>query len=116
MSKKSNDESENLVGFKDFLDGQSAYKHKRPSRKADSEGNYGLFTFLERESIRLSKTLNFLDTKVLSLKNNPQGTYLVEQEKKRLAETKKKLLKEMIKKESTATKNISELLESHFKN
>ena len=86
--------------------------------KTRSEQNSGfvLFSFLEKESERLSKLLIFFQEKCLSLKRFPQTKALIAQEEKRRDLLQKELLTHLNQPDSVLTKNISEILKSHFSN
>lgn len=113
MSKKTKkDIPEDLIGFKEILTDADLKRHQKPKR--DIGNNYEIFTFLERESIRLSKIIELCEDKVFILKKYPQQQSIHNELNKEVETIKKEIIDELKLKDSPLTKNLDELLSSHF--
>mgnify|MGYP001197360225 CR=1 FL=1 len=70
------DDDDDLIGFRDFIDGEDKKPKPSPKRRDANSGGFELLTFLENESKRLDKHTGFYEEKVYMLKNFPQGKAL----------------------------------------
>lgn len=111
MAKKNNFQ-EDMIGFKDFMDDEPQKKTTRAKR--DTSSGHELLTFLERESTRLSKVLDLCEEKTFNLKKYPQSDKIVEEIEQSLITARKDVIKRMSAITSPLTKNLNELLNSHF--
>jgi hypothetical protein len=111
MSKK-NDPGD-LIGFKDFLDYQ---EDKIPTRMKRTQNlGFELYSFLERESIRLSKFLSLFEEKAFVIKNYPQDTKVIIDTESTIIETRVNLIAKLGSPSSQINSNISDVLKKHFK-
>jgi hypothetical protein len=110
MSKKN--EPGDLIGFKDFLDYQEEKIPKRMKRAQNS--GFELYSFLERESFRLSKLLSLFEEKVFVIKNYPQDTKIIIDTESSIIEERINLVNKLAKPTSKLNSNIDEVLKKHF--
>ncbi len=112
MSKK-NDPGD-LIGFKDFLDYQEEKIPKRMKRASSS--GFELYSFLERESERLSRFLSLFEEKAFVIKNFPQDTKIIIDTESKIIESRINLINKLAAPKSQINLNIEEVLARHFKN
>lgn len=110
MSKK---DDKNLIGFKDFLDYQEEKLPKIVKRNQPS--NYELYSFLERESERLSRLLKMFEEKAFVMKNYPQDTKIIIDTESDIIEKRIEVISKLSSKESSLNKNLQSILNAHFK-
>lgn len=107
-----NDEKDNLIGFKDIIDEYGVKKSAKQLR--ESEFNYKMLTFLDKESERLSKVINFCDDKITVLKKYPQNIKLEVELEVQLKLEKSKLVQRLRWDKSPLSVNIDTMLKTHF--
>jgi len=112
MVKKSDHIPDDLVGFKEFIDQQETVKPGRQRR--DPNASFELLTFLENESIRLSKAIKLCEDKVHNIKKNPLDLKIIKDQESNLVSQKQALIQKLKKQDSTLSLNLNELLQSHF--
>ena len=94
------------------MDSVEANKFKKKKAEAHS---YKMHTFLEYESKRLSKILDFYDTKVLGLKSYPQSLKIETELEGSLHNEKENLIRKLKREKSPLSNNINAILKIHFK-
>ncbi len=109
----SNNDDES-IGFKDFIEIKNT-PGLRGNQKQYS-GNYDLFTFLERESVRLEKLLELCEEKSHMLKHYPQDTHLIVEQEAKNIQVRFDVVESLIKKDSPLSLNLKLMLASHFGN
>ena len=112
MDKKSKKVPEDLIGFKEFIE----YEEKKsPSLKGRVNGsNFDLLSFLENESIRLSKTIDLCEEQSYHLKKYSQVPPILSKQEQIINKNRQILMELLSRKDSPLTKNLKELLHIHF--
>lgn len=112
MSRKKNSPTQDLIGFKEFIEHQE--KNIVKTNLRDSQTSYTLLTFLETESLRLNKAIELYENKIDILKKFPQDEKLIQKEQEKLQTDKEALVLKLQEADSTLTQNIDEILQLHF--
>lgn len=112
----SSNDDDDLIGFRDFIDGEnnSAPKGAKRRRESNSAG-FELLTFLENESQRLDKQNKFLEEKVYMIKNFPQSNRIQFQLDEEIDSQIDILDKMLLKKDSSFFKSMNEILKQFKK-
>lgn len=112
MSRKEDNEKDDLIGFRDFIDGEDV----KPSRVIESKQfrGFDLITFLEQESTRLSQQIDLFEEKVFMLKKYPQDSALFAEEEERNFELQSQVIQKIKQEDSIFFKNLDHLLKEHF--
>lgn len=108
MTKKNNDD---LIGFKDFIDHEAKQSAPKASRR---DNDFELITFLEQDSIRLTKHIEAFEEKVYVIKNFPQEEKLLAQQERILKAKKETMLGLCSRNDSPLILNLSELFQIFF--
>ena len=104
------DDEDDLVGFRDFIEGE-ANKPKIPKkRRNDKSGGFELLTFLEAESKRLEKHHKFYEEKLYMIKNFPQHKAINFQVENEIESQLDTLCKMLMKNDSPLYQSINEIL------
>lgn len=107
-----NKDKDDMIGFKDLMNDYGIQRPKVSSR--DTEFSYKMLTFLEKESERLGKIIEFCDEKTLSLKSYPQNIKLELEVDLELKREKQKLIQRLRWENSPLSVNIDNMLKTHF--
>ena len=112
MTNKNNDDE--LIGFKDFIEGENKTFMKPNSQKKRKDADFELVTFLEQESKRISKHINTYEEKVYVIKNYPQNPNLnIEAEAQNIQKRIETI--ELCKKENSPLfKNLADIFNQFF--
>lgn len=111
MSKKTKN-NEDMIGFKDFLDGEN---NKKPTRnKRIDNDNYELISFLEKDAKRLSNQIDLYEEKSYLIKSFPQDTRIIIRLESELYDRKLELIEKFKEPNSALRQNISDILSAHF--
>ena len=110
MTKKNSDDD--LIGFRDFLDSESEKTTaKMPTKRYN---DFELMTFLEQDSIRITKHIETFEEKVYMIKNYPQDVKLTTDLEMDVASKKGEVLSYLNRNDSPLTINLSDLFNSFF--
>lgn len=109
MSKKTTDDD--LIGFKDFLDGDEGKNNARSNRRFN---DFELMTFLEQDSKRLTKHIETFEEKVYVIKNYPQDIKLLTDQEISLAEKKGELTTLLQRNDSPLLIHMAEIFKGFF--
>jgi hypothetical protein len=71
-----NKEDDDLIGFKDFIDGEDKPFLQNAPQKKRKDADFELVTFLEQESKRIGKHIEIFEEKVFVMKNYSQNPNL----------------------------------------
>lgn len=108
MTPKKDDDD--LVGFRDFIDGESEKPKIAKKRRDNNSSGFELLTFLESESKRLELHSHFFEEKAYMLKNHPQGRAINFELDKELNENLDTLTRMLMKSDSSLCSSINEIL------
>lgn len=114
MSDKDN--RDELIGFKDFIEGKSSHKYKSPQINDKKNGSFELLSFLETESIRLEKEKSFFEEKVYLMKNFNPYKKLNTQIQEEISENEKALYQMLSESDSSLVKSMNEILKQFKRN
>ena len=112
MEKKDPNQND-VIGFKELMD-DIELPNKSKSRQKSEDHSYKMHTFLEYESNRLSKILDFYDMKILGLKNYPQSEKIHFDLEQELLVEKKLLIQKLKWKKSPLSQNLQGIFKIHF--
>ena len=107
-----NKDKDDMIGFKGLMNDYGIKRPKASSR--DNEFTYKMLSFLEKESERLGKIIEFCDEKTLSLKSFPQNIKLEIEVDLELKKEKQKLIQRLRWEKSPLSVNIDNMLKTHF--
>lgn len=110
MTKKKDDDQ--FIGFRDFLDSKSERTSKKIPNKRDND--FELITFLEQDSIRISKHIETFEEKVYMIKNYSQDVKLTTDLEIDIAGLKGKILTHLNRNDSPLIINLSDLFSRYF--
>lgn len=114
MDKKNKKIPNDLIGFQEFIEKDSKlFQHR--NQPSPSSG-FELLSFLEHESIRLSKTIELCEDQVYTVKSFPQHEEIQLKQDQIINKNKSILVEILSRKDSPLTKNLHELLSFHFSN
>lgn len=113
MTNKKDDEDD-LIGFKEFLEGQDTSFMKRSPQSKRKDADFELVTFLEQESKRITKHIEIFEEKVYLMKNYSQNPNLnIEAESENIRQRIETI--ELCKRENSPLfKNFSEIFRQFF--
>lgn len=112
MSPKNQDDDD-LVGFREFLDQEPKPRQVKEKRQV----NHEMQTFLERETDRLTKLVSLYDEKSLILKDQNQSQLLRQKASAKSHQLKKEVMRKLKNADGRHfKKNLEVVLRSHFKN
>lgn len=111
MSKK--EKNNDLIGFQDFLEYQDEKIAGHTSRRNRNTG-FELYSFIERESERLTQFLTLFEEKAFMLKKYPQDTKIIIDTESKIIEERINLINKIKHTKSQVNVNINELLSTHF--
>lgn len=110
MTKKKVDDD--LIGFRDFLDGQP--QKSSPKVPNNRYSDFELITFLEQDSKRITKHIETFEEKVYMIKHYPQDIKLITDQEIQVASKKGETIELLSRKESPLYINFSEIYKSFF--
>ena len=110
MSENDNDD---MIGFKDFLEGQDQKRGTRSSYR-ENQSTHELFTFLERENLRLDKLIKLYTQKTQVMSNYPQQESLSLELKTEIEKNKKTVISQLKRKDSHFRNNLREVFSTQF--
>jgi hypothetical protein len=109
MTKK--DSKDDLIGFQEFIE----YKEKKmPKINKNASTGFELYSFIERDSQRLSKLLSLFEEKTFMLNTYPQDAKITLDLENEIILKKEALIKKFKNPTSQLNKNINDLLSNHF--
>ena len=112
----SNDENnDELIGFKDFLDGEDKSFLEQPGSKKRVHSDFELVTFLQHESNRISNHIETFEEKVYILKNYSQFPNLLVDAETQNIEHRVEVIELCKREDSPLFKNLSNVFENFFK-
>lgn len=118
MTNKKDIADDDLKGFEELLQDNKDQKFMQAPQKnkkqKEAESGLELITFLEEESIRLDKLVDFFDHKID--KSFAQTQQLVENQKAQNAKIRESILEILSQNQSPLLKSLGEIFDHHFKN
>jgi len=108
----SNNNSDDMIGFKDFLETEE--KKKPAGNKRVDNLNYELLSFLEKDAKRLDNHISLFEEKAFMLKNFPQDSKIIVDIETALIEKRISITEYIKHHPSGLNGNLSEVLENHF--
>ena len=110
------DDEDDLIGFRDFIDGEDNKPAKSTRRRRESTNtSFELLTFFENESNRLDMQNKFFEEKVYMIKNFPQAQSIRVHLSDEIQTNIKLLDKMLLKKDSSLFKSLNEILKQFKK-
>ncbi len=108
------DDKDDLIGFRDFLDGDNSQPKKsyKSSRKSN---DFELITFLEQDSQRLSNHIDTFEEKAYVIKNYPQDPSLNIEAEHNSIESRVTALTLCLRSEAPINRNLAEIFNNFFK-
>jgi len=112
MSKKDDEE---LIGFQDFIRGGKDPFLKTDLPKKRKNVDFELETFLEQESVRISKHIEVLEEKVYVIKKYSQYPSLLIQAESENNHIRTKTIELCSREDSPLFRNLNEIFSNFFK-
>ena len=108
------DEDNDLIGFREFLEGEDKSFLKRASQKKRQVADFELVTFLEQESRRISNHIETFEEKVYIIKNYSQNPNLNIEAETDNIQKRIETVELCKKKNSPLFKNLNEVFNQFF--
>ncbi len=108
-------EKDELIGFKDFLDGEDKSFLEQPNFKKRINSDFELVTFLQHESTRISNHIETFEEKVYILKNYSQFPNLLVEAETQNIEHRVEAIELCTREDSPLFMNLSGVFANFFK-
>ena len=112
MDKKNKKIPSDLVGFKEFIEYDDIQTGTKKPKEISQ--NFDLLSFLENESIRLSKTINLCEEQTYTINKFNQSEFILEKQEQIINKNKLIITELLRRKDSPLTANLKEILSLHF--
>jgi hypothetical protein len=110
----SNNDKDDLIGFRDFIDNDQGKSDKR-SAGTRSKNDFELITFLEQDSQRLSNHIETFEEKAYVIKNYSQDPSLNIEAEHSSIQSRVQTISLCLRPEAPIHRNIAEIFSNFFK-